>query len=144
MLSPMVDLLKGRVLHDEANVAVSKLRLTEERLNKQLDGSDVFDTHRYKATYLLQAFLLACEVRRDDRLRRVIVEALKMMFPTNTVETLTDAICKKKIPLPSAATLSQFKFIVDVAFMMVKRKQHQDASKVALVLVEGTFDLRHF
>lgn len=47
---------------------------------------------RFKATFLLQAFLVACNLRRDSRLRETTINAIKLMFPPGLVDQIVNAL----------------------------------------------------
>ena len=76
---------------------------------------------RYQISFLLQSFLLACNLRRDSLLRSTLSHAMKILFPPGLVSTLLKALEDKRIPLPSASSLSQMKYVVDVAYMRLRR-----------------------
>ena len=77
--------------------------------------------HRFRLCYLLQIFLLSCNLKADSLVRDTVLSVLSTLFGEHEVKTMADAVRCNQIKMPSASTLSQFKFVVDTAFLLCCR-----------------------
>ena len=85
--------------------------------DRAIEAKSTGGVEGFQMAYLMQAFLIACNLRRDSGVLGVLLDALRMLFDPGMVATLEDAIRSGQLPVPSAPVLSQMKFVADAAYM---------------------------
>ena len=76
----------------------------------------------YEAGFMIQALVMASMINNDGELREILTRALRMTLPAVMAEPLATAV-QEGHSLPSAPSLSRWRFLLDAAFMLHRRKQ---------------------
>jgi hypothetical protein len=82
---------------------------------------------RYKLDFMLQIFVLGNFFRDSSKLKECILRSLHVMLTPAMVAHYREIMDGEALHIPSAAAISRFRFAVDCAFMLTRRKFFNDS-----------------
>ena len=77
----------------------------------------------YNVFYLLHCFLLCNLLRSDKSLEEAVKHACMIVLPRHVKDVVVKMLEDKRRPMPSASTVSRLRLKVDVAWMLMVRKE---------------------
>lgn len=82
-------------------------------------GDSALQGHRYTGLFAIQTMVLSSFLQSSHDLELVIAQAIRVACPEQLAEELLRLV--RNLPVPGAATLSRWRFRVDVSFMLQQR-----------------------
>ena len=88
----------------------------------------------YNVFYLLHCFLLCNLLRSDKSLEEAVRHACMIVLPRHVKDVVVKMLEDKRRPMPSASTVSRLRLKVDVAWMLMVRKELAEKMEAGIVV----------
>ena len=77
----------------------------------------------YGIIYMLNCFLLCSLLHQDSDLTEALVNASRILLPSNVAQRVVERLLDRSLPTPSKSCISKKRTTIDVAYMLLMREQ---------------------